>query len=238
MSFVRVALVAVQAICNQLACTPPNPTPSKGRYHTDELYILQIAPLIFKIHQCIIWFCTAFEIMFYLATVLTLPPSLSLPLPIPVSSFVCPLPSPSTSVYATPLFVIGVLAVVLGTYIRLDCFRTLGQLFTFDLTVHPEHMLVTSRFYAYVRHPAYTGSILIIAGLAFSHLTQGAWMTSCGPLRVPGMAIVVWVMWWAWTLSVGLSRAQAEDKQMRKLFGQEWETYAAQVPWWFFPGII
>lgn len=130
------------------------------------------------------------------------------------------------------------MAVVLGTYIRLDCFRTLGQLFTFDLTVLPEHKLVTSRFYAYVRHPAYTGSILLVAGLAFSHLTEGSWMTECGPLRIPGASIVVWALWWTWTLSVGVSRAEAEDKQMKKLFKTEWETYAANVPWWFFPGLI
>lgn len=49
MSLPRVTLVAVQAICNHLACTPPNPTPSKARYHTEELYILQIAPFVFKV---------------------------------------------------------------------------------------------------------------------------------------------------------------------------------------------
>ncbi|KAF9456888.1 hypothetical protein BDZ94DRAFT_1176712 [Collybia nuda] len=234
MSLTRVSLVIAQALCNQLACTPPNPTPSKGRYHTDELYILQIAPLIFKIHQFIIWFCAAFEILFYLATVLPFPSTL----PISPSTLFCPLPPQNPVVYATPLFIIGVLAVALGTYIRIDCFRTLGKLFTFDLTVHPEHKLVTSRFYAYVRHPAYTGSILVVAGLAFSHLTSGSWMTACGPLRVPGTAMLVWALWWVWTLCVGVSRAEAEDKQMQKLFKDEWETYAAQVPWWFFPGVI
>ncbi len=49
MSLVRVALVCVQAICNHLACTPPNPSPTKGRYHTDQLLILRIAPLVFKV---------------------------------------------------------------------------------------------------------------------------------------------------------------------------------------------
>lgn len=49
MSISRVALVLIQAFANQLACTPPNPTPPKGRYHTDEIYILQIAPFIFKV---------------------------------------------------------------------------------------------------------------------------------------------------------------------------------------------
>jgi protein-S-isoprenylcysteine O-methyltransferase Ste14 len=138
----------------------------------------------------------------------------------------------------TPSFLLGVLAVVLGTYIRLDCFKALGELFTFDLTVHPEHRLVKHRFYAYVRHPAYTGSLLLIFGLALSHLTAGSWMTECGVLRGRGVAGIAWASWWLWTFCVGISRADAEDRQMRKLFGAEWDSYAAQVHWWFFPGLV
>ncbi|KAF8828312.1 hypothetical protein HHX47_DHR4000930 [Lentinula edodes] len=158
MSLARATLVIVQALTNHWACTPPNPTQQKSRYHTEELYILQIAPLVFK-------------------------------------------------------------------------------LFTFDLTVHPEHRLVTSSFYAYVRHPAYTGSMLLVAGIAFSHLTEGSWLTECGPLKSNGSALVVWAAWWVWTLAVGVSRAEAEDKQMQKMFPGEWERYAENVAWWFFPGL-
>lgn len=46
---VRSSLVLVQAFCNQIACTPPNKTPQKGRYHTKEASILQLAPLMFKV---------------------------------------------------------------------------------------------------------------------------------------------------------------------------------------------
>lgn len=138
----------------------------------------------------------------------------------------------------TPSLIIGFIAVVLGSYIRLDCFKALGQMFTFDLTIHPEHSLITNRFYAYVRHPAYTGSLLLVGGLTFSHLTKGSWLTECGPLTSSGWASFVWASWWLWTICVGVSRAQAEDLQMKKLFKDEWEVYATRVPWWFFPGII
>jgi len=250
MSFSRVAFVTVQAFSYQLALTPPNPSPSKGRYHTEQLYILQIAPLIFKVYllplplhfviysfyppqvqQFITWGWAIFEILYYLRLVLPI----TSPAPF-VTSIICLPPQPN--VRLTPSFIIGVIAVILGTYIRLDCFKTLGQFFTFDLTIHPEHKLITSRFYAYVRHPAYTGSLLLVFGLAFSHLTRGSWMTECGPLRASSSAIVVWALWWLWTLCVGISRADAEDKQMRKLFPEEWDAYAAVVHWWFFPGLI
>jgi hypothetical protein len=51
MSLARAILVTVQAVSNGLACTPPNPTPPNARYHTEELFILQIAPLVFKVRR-------------------------------------------------------------------------------------------------------------------------------------------------------------------------------------------
>ncbi|KAF8999999.1 hypothetical protein BDQ17DRAFT_1245998 [Cyathus striatus] len=231
MSTARVVFITLQAFCHHLALTPPRPTPPKGRYHTEQMYILQIAPLIFKCHQYFAWLCALFEILYYLHTTLPLPsPHPSLP------SLIC-LP-PQSNVRMTPTFLFGILAVLLGTYIRLDCFNTLGDMFTFDLTVHPHHRLITTRFYSYVRHPAYTGSMLLVIGLTLSNLTRGSWLKECGPLHAPGSAIVVWTLWWLWTFCVGVSRADAEDKQMKKLFKEEWEAYAASVHWWFFPGLI
>lgn len=251
MSLTRVVLVAFQAFCNQLACTPPNPTPPKFRYHNSEIYILQIAPLIFKamnafpswhycclmpcectqIHQLTLWFCATFEVLHYIAETLLLASEA------PIAAILaCPASQPNVRI--TPIFLVGVIAVALGTYIRLDCFHTLGKLFTFDLTLLPEHKLVTSRLYSYVRHPAYTGSLLLVSGLAFSHLTSGSWMTECGLLQIPGSSAVIWAVWWLWTFSVGVSRAEAEDRQMQKTFKDEWEAYAANVHWWFFPGLI
>ncbi|KAF5311376.1 hypothetical protein D9611_012576 [Ephemerocybe angulata] len=256
---IRIALVIAQALLNGLACTPPNPTPQNRRYHTEEMYILQIAPLIFKCHQILVYLTAFLETLHY---TLSLFPSTQLPIPT-----LCP---SSTPLSLTPSFALGFLAVALGTYIRLDCFATLGPLFTFDLSTHPHHKLVTNRFYSYVRHPAYTGSLLLVFGLAFSHLTKGAFWVECGNLggsvssSVSGSvsvsssgsglsasgtgggsgllggarAIAVWGVWWAWTLCVGVSRADAEDRQMRVMFKEEWERYARAVPWWFFPGVI
>ncbi|KAF5367743.1 hypothetical protein D9758_009885 [Tetrapyrgos nigripes] len=230
MSLARVSLVLVQALANSLACTPPNKTQEKTRYHKDELYILQIAPFIFKIHMTVAWICALFESLYFLSD------HFSLSYLSPTSTLICP-KSSNPNIHTSPTFVIGAVAVVLGSYIRLDCFRTLGELFTFDLTIHPNHRLITSRFYAYVRHPAYTGSMLMIMGLGLSHLTKGSWFTECGPLSANSSAIVVCAAWWMWTLAVGLSRAAAEDAQMKKLFPDDWERYAANVQWWFFPGL-
>lgn len=49
MFLIRPALVLAQALSNHRAFLPPNKTPETGRYHTEEAYILQIAPSIFKV---------------------------------------------------------------------------------------------------------------------------------------------------------------------------------------------
>ena len=129
----------------------------------------------------------------------------------------------------------------------------------------------------FVRHQAYTGSLMLVFGLALSHLTRGSWLAECAfplldapfpfpllssssssssasassspslspPRQYPLLGIpsskfrlIVWALWWAWTLCVGVSRAEAEDRQMRKLFGSEWEVYRARVGWWFMPGVL
>ncbi|KAJ7774943.1 hypothetical protein B0H16DRAFT_1303911 [Mycena metata] len=242
MSLVRVILICIQAVCNQMAFTPPNPSiaPGVSRFNTDQPYLLQIAPLIAKLHQKLVWISASFEILYYLFTLISRPGRAS---PVCLGS--------RPDIRLTPWFCIGWTAVILGTYIRLDCFRTLtsanrhnadmagGQFFTFDLTVHREHKLVTDQgFYRYVRHPAYTGSLLITAGLSLSHMTRGNWSTECGPLLIPFSGFIIGSSWFLWTLAVGLSRVDAEDKEMRKLSPQEWDAWARDVPWWFLPGLI
>ncbi|KAK7027454.1 hypothetical protein VNI00_015199 [Paramarasmius palmivorus] len=232
MSLARAFLTVAQAIAHHYAMTPPNPTVEKTRYHKEEWWVLQVAPYIFRAHSIVLWVCSTFEILNYLCA-LYFPSTVPFP-----ANIACPSTSSShLQITTSPMFLIGCVALFLGAYIRLDCFKALGHLFTFDLTIHRDHKLITNRFYAYVRHPAYTGSILLVAGITFSHFTQGSWMTECGPLRWRSLAMIIWVAWWCWVLAVGISRVQAEDAQMKKTFGQEWERYAMDVPWWFFPGI-
>ncbi|KAJ7219378.1 hypothetical protein GGX14DRAFT_591839, partial [Mycena pura] len=228
-ALIRVVLICVQAICNHRAFMPPCPSIAKGvtRFYTDEPYLLQIAPMIAKLHQRAVWFSAGFEILYYFFSLVSRPS---------MGSPVCLASHPN--IRLTPWFCIGWTSVILGAYIRLHCFQTLKEFFTFDLTMHPQHRLVTDGFYRYVRHPAYTGSLLITAGLSLSHMSDGNWPTECGPLLLSGTGVILGTTWFLWTLAVGLSRVNAEDKQLRKMFPHEWDAWAATVPWWFLPGVI
>ena len=184
-----------------------------------------------QIHSLLLWWLAAFEVIYalnhYLGAMLF--PWLSAH----VDNTLCPA---SRSHILTPLFLTGVLLTVVGMFIRVRCFQELGQLFTFDLSILPDHRLVTSGSYSHVRHPAYTGSILIVIGIALSHLTAGSLLVECSALGSMGSALL-WGAWWTWTLSVGISRAMAEDKELQKMFGSEWDAYAATTKFWFFPGL-
>lgn len=177
------------------------------------------------------WSIAAFEVIYALNHYFgaTLSPSLSAH----VDSAICPA---SHSPILTPLFLTGVLLTIVGTFIRIRCFQELGHLFTFDLSILPGHRLVTSGSYGYVRHPSYTGSLLIVIGLAFSHMTAGSLLVECSALGSMGSGLL-WAAWWTWALAVGISRAIAEDKELQKLFGSEWDAYAARTRFWFFPGL-
>lgn len=228
----RASLVLIQAVCNQTVCSPPNKTQSKFRYHTAEPILLQVAPLLFKIHSILLWCTAAAEAVVALNRYLggSLSPSLSAQLDAAL------LPASRSQNAITPLFVVGVLFVILGAYIRARCFNELGRLFTFDLTIHPEHKLITSGPYQYARHPSYLGSLLLIIGISCSHLSAGSLATELlfGSF---GSALVA-VCWWLWALAVAKSRAVAEDKELQKRFGSEWDAYANSVKYWFFPGFI
>ncbi len=125
-------------------------------------------------------------------------------------------------------------------------------MFTFDLTLLPKHKLVTNGPYAYVRHPAYAGSLLVLAGLGLADLSPGGWVAECissgrptdgvfTASSIAGSVAWAWIgfaVWYAWWTAVGLRRARMEDAALRKEFGTEWEAYSRDVPSWFFPGLL
>lgn len=228
----RAALILIQTVFNQAACTPPNKTQKQFRYHTDEPLLLQIAPLIFKLYAVGLWWIAALEGVAAVNHVFgaSLSPSLSAYLDATL------LPASRSQKLLTPIFFTGILLSIIGSWIRLRCFQELGRFFTFDLTIQPDHKLVTSGPYSYVRHPAYTGSLLLIVGVTFSHLTAGSLVVEY--LLGPNKAVLVWAIWWIWTIAVAQSRVVAEDRELQKRVGSEWDVYAAKVKYRFVPGIL
>jgi len=231
MSLVRAALTAIQAIVNHVANTAPNPSPEQGRYHTDELFIFRIAPRVFEVEQPLVWILAILEITTILSMKGLIPFAPS------ITPLLCPASNPD--IRLTFPFVVGVILVTLSTFILLLCYNVLGRHFTYYLTIRDKHELVTSQLYSYVRHPSYTGTLLLIASIPLSHVTSGSWLVECGFMNPCSTSIMVaWGVWWVWGALVSVRRAKAEDAQLRKQFGNKWDEYAARVPYRFIPGLL
>jgi hypothetical protein len=83
----------------------------------------------------------------------------------------------------------------------------------------PPDALVTSGPYAYTRNPMYLGHLIFLVGLALA-------------LRSPRAAALAAVVA-AWFHR----RVMADERQLRRLFGAEYEAYARRVPRWL-PGLF
>lgn len=67
--------------------------------------------------------------------------------------------------------------------------------------------------YALVRHPLYTGNILVLVGLA---IASGTWWA------LPAGVLFLWFYY--------PPAVEYEDRKLHRLFGKEWERWAGSVP--------
>jgi protein-S-isoprenylcysteine O-methyltransferase Ste14 len=73
-----------------------------------------------------------------------------------------------------PLFVLGTLMTVFGAILRRFCWRTLGRYFTGDVQASADQPVIREGPYRFVRHPAYTGGMMMFVGIGFA---LGNWMS-------------------------------------------------------------
>ncbi len=81
-----------------------------------------------------------------------------------------------------------------------------------QLRKRPEHTLVTSGVYAWVRHPGYVGWTIWAVG------TQ---LLLCNPLCIPAFAAAAWRFF--------DRRIRAEERLLASFFGEAWQQYRARV---------
>lgn len=102
---------------------------------------------------------------------------------------------------------VGVLLFGFGMWLIYWSGVALGKLYSGDVTLQEDHHLVTSGPYTYVRHPRYTGGILLAFGMS---LTYNSWI---------GLVISIFF------IGIILVRIRDEETLMATAFGQEWEKY-------------
>ncbi|KAK7696410.1 hypothetical protein QCA50_001067 [Cerrena zonata] len=132
---------------------------------------------------------------------------------------------------------LGISIPYFGTYLRLLCFRTLGEFFTFELAIRKDHRLCTHGPYSIVRHPSYTAVFMSNIGVGLVLFGQGSvWWTYRLIEMLAGS-----VLWYFWVVThlLGVAsifgRMRAEDKALKDNFGEEWVRWYTQVPYRLIP---
>ena len=77
---------------------------------------------------------------------------------------------PSAALPGSPWLgaVLGTALVTAGLAVRHWAARTLGSFFTRSVAISPDHRVVATGPYRYVRHPGYAGALLSLVGLALT----------------------------------------------------------------------
>ncbi|HTA64413.1 MAG TPA: isoprenylcysteine carboxylmethyltransferase family protein [Xanthomonadaceae bacterium] len=113
---------------------------------------------------------------------------------------------------AAAIYPAGFALFVLGVGVRLWSIWTLGRFFTVQVAIASDHRLIENGPYRLLRHPSYTGSLMMFVG----------YLVCFGNLLT--MAIVLIAV-----LAVFVRRIHVEEAALADAFGDAWRDYARRT---------
>ncbi|KAH9895821.1 ICMT-domain-containing protein [Cubamyces lactineus] len=237
---VKFPLLLAHAVCTWVGKTPPRPPPPSDEQKRFPNPDSLSATLPFQI-----WLITFSKWILCAAplaeiTVVTSQHFLKTPTTDRVLRLLLPLgPTSSESFRLTPLSAFACALGIAGGLIRFWCYRTLGRFFTWEVSVQREHKLVTDGPYAIVRHPSYTGVIMMNAGNILLLLSKGSYVTEAGWLQNSwGKTVVFWMIsYMIYTSCSLIGRVSKEDAMLKGEFGPRWEEWRKRTPYCLFPSV-
>jgi protein-S-isoprenylcysteine O-methyltransferase Ste14 len=142
-------------------------------------------------------------------------------------------------VAVSPAALAGVVLATAGTRVRMAAFTALGRLFVFDIALRDKHTLITTGPYAIVRHPAYAGWAVLLAGQTLCLFGPGSWWAESGIAQtVLGRALAAgWALTALRTVVLFCTLPFKEERMLRKAFGKEYAAYAQNTPHMFVPRV-
>jgi protein-S-isoprenylcysteine O-methyltransferase Ste14 len=113
---------------------------------------------------------------------------------------------------AVPYRAAGLVVTWLGLAIRVWAIAALGRAFRTTVEVDPGQAVVSTGPYRWIRHPSYSGLLLIVTGFG---LASGSWLALaiCALLPLPAL----------------LRRIHVEEAEMARVLGDRYRAYAAQT---------
>ncbi|KAH7928433.1 hypothetical protein BV22DRAFT_1192835 [Leucogyrophana mollusca] len=234
MSLIKVPLILSAALGFHIAVTTPN-VPS-----TDERVPPSGIPETF-LFNVIVWGHPVLKGVYWAGTIAEVTSMIGRhvvhSLPQSVLSTPDRILTPSANI--TPAFIVGSMLIVSAGLLRWFCYRELGRLFTFALSVRKGHKLVTTGPYSVVRHPSYTGAIICMIGVCIMHGSRGSWLRESGILDVIGVKelVMTWLVIRILAVVSLVKRIPKEDEMMKENFQDEWLDWSSRVKYRLIPGI-
>ncbi len=102
----------------------------------------------------------------------------------------------------------GAIIVWIGLLVRIWAVVTLGRSFRTTVEVDPGQAVVSSGPYRQIRHPSYTGLLLMVTGVG---IASGNWLALAVCILLPGAAM--------------LRRIQIEEAELTRVLGEPYQVY-------------
>jgi protein-S-isoprenylcysteine O-methyltransferase len=106
-------------------------------------------------------------------------------------------------------YTIGLILMVFGLVVRWIAIIHLGRFFTVNVSIAKDHQLITTGPYRYVRHPSYSGTLLMFLGF-------GLCMLNIFSLTAVVLPILIAFLW----------RMHVEEEALKAAFGDRYQSYA------------
>jgi protein-S-isoprenylcysteine O-methyltransferase Ste14 len=113
----------------------------------------------------------------------------------------------------------GYLLIGFGSVVRWVSIIQLRKAFTVDVAVNNDQKLITTGLYKKIRHPSYTGMILIIIGLA---IAMNSWVSALIVI-IPISLVLIY-------------RINVEEKLLADVFGEKYKAYKS-ITYRIIPGL-
>lgn len=114
--------------------------------------------------------------------------------------------------FPLPFYLAGLTLFGVGLIVRWAAIIYLGRFFTVNVSIAEDHKLITTGPYRFVRHPSYTGSLLIFIGYGLCMLNGYSFVALLAPIS----AAFVW-------------RIHVEEAALRAAFGDRYKSYAVKT---------
>ena len=134
--------------------------------------------------------------------------------------------------------VIGLVITITSSALRFTTFISMGRLFTYQLSILPDHKLITHGLYSYVRHPSYTAVVSMFVGVLVTVTAPGGVLYDSLGVESTEKLTVILASVTMYGTRLFVRRADVEDQVLRKEFGKEWDEWAQVVKYKFIPGLI